>query len=80
MSLVEHSFSPRKPLMPSPLPPTLVTLEEAARLLGVPYWSIVYLCRRDSIPYVRVGRSKLIDLRDLQGHSLRLKSRHNQAR
>ena len=50
---------------PSVIEPRLVSQDEAARYLGISYWTVRDLVFRREIPFVKIGRRVLVDRLDL---------------
>ncbi len=53
------------PTPPVALPPLLVTIKDAAGLLGATVWAVRELLWSKKVPFVRIGRRFLIDPADL---------------
>ncbi len=52
----------------------LVSQKEAAQYLGISYWMLRDLNFQGQIPYLKIGRRILIDLKDLEDYIQRGKS------
>ena len=50
---------------PQSLEPRLLSQHEAARYLGISYWTIRDLVFRHEIPFIKIGRRILVDRLDL---------------
>lgn len=48
--------------------PRLLSPHEAARYLGVSYWTVRDLVFRREIPFIKIGRRVLVDRRDLDAY------------
>lgn len=53
---------------PSVTEPRLLSQQEAARYLGISYWTIRDLVFRREIPFVKIGRRVLVDRLDLDAY------------
>ena len=53
--------------MASPASKRLYDVKDAGVYLGISHWTIRELLNRGEIPYCRIGRKILLDLRDLDG-------------
>lgn len=62
--------------MPVPPERRLLSEHEAAQYLGVSYWTLRDLVFRGELPFVRIGRRKLVDRLDLDAYLDRSKIRH----
>ena len=51
--------------MASPASKRLFNVKDAGVYLGISHWTIRELLNRGEIPYCRIGRKILLDLRDL---------------
>ena len=60
---------------PSVSDPRLMSQQEAARYLGISYWTIRDLVFRREIPPVKIGRRILVDRMDLDAYLDRSKIR-----
>ena len=59
---------------PSVSEPRLLSQQEAARYLGISYWTIRDLVFRREIPFVKIGRRVLVDRLDLDAYLDRSKT------
>ena len=53
---------------PSVSEPRLLSQQEAARYLGISYWTVRDLVFRREIPFIKIGRRILIDRLDLDAY------------
>ena len=58
---------------PQSLQPRLLSQHEAARYLGISYWTLRDLIFRREIPFVKIGRRILVDRLDLDAYLNRSK-------
>jgi len=58
---------------PSVIEPRLLSQHEAARYLGISYWTVRDLMFRREIPFVKIGRRILADRLDLDSYLNRSK-------
>ena len=55
-------------ILPQCLEPRLLSQHEAARYLGISYWTVRDLVFRREIPFIRIGRRILVDHLDLDAY------------
>ncbi|MEZ7892720.1 MAG: helix-turn-helix domain-containing protein [Candidatus Wallbacteria bacterium] len=36
-----------------------ITAKQAARIIGISYWSLLEMCKRGEIPYIPIGKKRL---------------------
>ena len=53
---------------PSMSEPRLLSQQEAARYLGISYWTVRDLVFRREIPFLKIGRRVLVDRLDLDAY------------
>jgi excisionase family DNA binding protein len=53
---------------PSVSEPRLLSQQEAARYLGISYWTVRDLVFRREIPFIKIGRRILVDRLDLDAY------------
>ena len=53
---------------PSVSEPRLLSQQEAARYLGISYWTVRDLVFRREIPFIKIGRRVLVDRLDLDAY------------
>jgi excisionase family DNA binding protein len=53
---------------PSVNEPRLLSQHEAARYLGISYWTVRDLVFRREIPFIKIGRRVLVDRLDLDAY------------
>jgi excisionase family DNA binding protein len=60
---------------PNAITPRLLSQHEAARYLGISYWTVRDLVFRRELPFVKIGRRVLVDRWDLDAYLDRSKIR-----
>jgi excisionase family DNA binding protein len=53
---------------PSECEPRLLSQQEAARYLGISYWTVRDLVFRREVPFIKIGRRVLVDRLDLDAY------------
>ena len=73
--LAPMSKKQKSEINPSLPDPFFVDIREAARRLGVKVWTVRTLCWSKAIPYIRIGRRKLLfSPEDLRAYAEKLRS------